>query len=75
MSHTHTPVSANYELSIIPAETHSLNCVREWERELGKPFSTIQLRSILRFTHESSICMKIQETNFKIFTLWYRTPV
>lgn len=72
MSHT---LLINYELLNTPAETHPLNCAWEWERELGKPFSTIQRQHILRFMHESSSCMKTQETNFKIFTRWYRMPV
>lgn len=72
ISHT---LSANYELLITPKGTNLLNCVQEWEQELGKPFSSIQLQHILKFTHESSICAKIQETNLKIFTRWYRTPV
>lgn len=46
-----------------------------WERELNLTFSDNQRHHILRFTHKSLIYTKIQETNYKLLTRWYRTPV
>lgn len=43
--------------------------------QFSKNFSITQQQHILRFTYKSSICAKTQETNFKILTRWYRTPV
>lgn len=47
----------------------------KWERELNCHFNTTKCQHILRFTHKSSICTKIQETNYKLLSRWYRTPV
>lgn len=33
-------LSANYELLTTPAEPHVLNCIQNWERDLGKNYST-----------------------------------
>lgn len=69
MPHT---LSANYDLLITPSEPHSLECIREWEQDLGTSFNTQKNKHVLRFKYKSSICRKMQETNFKILTRGYR---
>ena len=49
-------------------------CIQEWEQELNKTFSSEQRQRIYKRAHETSICARIQETNYKIFARWYRTP-
>lgn len=46
----------------------------KWEIELDCRFNDIKRQRILGFTHKSPICAKIQETNYKILSRWYRTP-
>lgn len=46
----------------------------KWETELDCRFNTTKRQHILRFTHKSSICARIQETNYKVLSRWYRTP-
>lgn len=45
----------------------------KWEKELNRTFSPGQRPTIIRFSLKSSICTKIQETNYKMLTRWYRT--
>lgn len=40
---------------------------------LGRTFSKAQRTNIIYFTLNSSTCTRVQETNFKIFSQWYRT--
>lgn len=68
-------LSLTYTMLITPPEGYQPLSLLGWERELNRTFSDNQRHHILRFTHKSSICTKIQETNHKLLTRWYRTPV
>ena len=67
-------LSLTHELVILPTEDHRLPCFTEWERALNRTFSEKKREKILSHTHKSSICTRVQETNYKILTGWYRTP-
>lgn len=70
---THT-LSLTYSLLNTPQEDFIPPGILKCERELNCHFNTTKRQHILKFTHKSSICAKIQETNYKIMTRWYRTP-
>lgn len=67
-------LSLTYKLLITPPGEYQTQSLTKWERELNCIFTTNKKQQILTFTHKSSICTKIQETNYKILTHWYRTP-
>lgn len=66
-------LSAVY-LLITPPEDYQLPCLSAWEIDFGHKFTARQRQNILIFTYGSSMCTKIQETNFKIVTRWDNTP-
>ena len=68
-------LSILHNILVAPQEGYQLPCITKWEQELHCTFSAKMRQQILTFTHKSSICTKIQETNYKILTRWYRTPV
>lgn len=70
---THT-LSLAYGLMNTPPSDFVPPGLLKWEMELDCRFSDIKRQRILGFTHKSSICAKIQETNYKILSRWYRTP-
>lgn len=59
---------------ISPMEDFQLPSLAKWERHLNCHLSSSKRQHILKFTHKSSLCSKIQETNYKILMRWYRTP-
>lgn len=67
-------LSKTYALLNSPSEQPDLSFLRKWEAELQWTFTKTQIQNILRFSLKSSICTKIQETNYKILTRWYYTP-
>lgn len=67
-------LSATYQLLITPLDDFRLHYIDEWERDLQCTLTTRQKQNILHFTYRSSICTKMQETNYKILTRWYNTP-
>lgn len=67
-------LSATYQLLITPLEGPRLHCIEAWERDLQCTFTPHQKQNIIHFTYRSSICTKMQETNYKILTRWYNTP-
>lgn len=67
-------LSLMYKLLITPTEDCRIPYIDKWEGDLNCHFTDTQKQHILTFTHKSSICAKIQETNYKILTRWYRTP-
>lgn len=67
-------LSLMYKLLITPTEEYRNLHIDKWEEDLSCQFTDTQKQHILTFTHKSSICAKIQETNYKILTRWYRTP-
>lgn len=67
-------LSLMYKLLITPTEDCQNPYIDKWEEDLNCQFTETQKQHILTFTHKSSICAKIQETNYKILTRWYRTP-
>lgn len=66
-------LSLTYSMLITQAEEYKLQGLTKWEKELKCQFTTSKKQHILQFTHKS-LCTKIQETNYKILTHWYRTP-
>lgn len=48
--------------------------VHKWELDLGRTFTAAQRRKIVTLALKSSVCSKIQETNYKVLTRWYLTP-
>lgn len=68
-------LSATYQLLITPPENHQIPMFGKWERDLQHTFSPRQKQNIILFTFRSSICTKMQETNFKILTRWYNAPI
>lgn len=67
-------LSITYKLLIMPPDNFQLPCLVQWEQDLNSTFSPNQCNNILCFIYKSSICKKILETNFKIWTRWYPTP-
>lgn len=67
-------LSLTYGMLIVPPGDCQLQSLTKWQRDLNCHFSTSKTQHILKFTHKSSLCTKIQETNYKILTHWYRTP-
>lgn len=59
---------------ITPPEDYQLPCLSAWEIDFRHKFTARQRQNTLIFTYGSSMCTKIQETNFKIVTRWYNTP-
>lgn len=68
-------LSLMYSLLNTPPTDYIPPGLTKWEEELECSFNHTQRQRILRFTHKSSICAKTQETNYKILSRWYRTPV
>lgn len=64
-----------YQLLNIPPDNFQLPTLEAWERDLQCTFTPKQKQNILHFTFKSSICTKTQETNYKLLTRWYNTPV
>lgn len=71
LSHT---LSLTYDMLITPPGDYQPPSLIKWERDLNCHFTTNQKQNILRFMHKSSLCTKIQKTNYKLLTRWYRTP-
>lgn len=67
-------LSVTYHLLTTPPENHQIPALGAWERDMQCTFSPRQKQNIIIFTFKSSICTKIQETNFKILSRWYNTP-
>lgn len=68
-------LSLTYSLLNTPQADFIPPGLLKWERKLNCHFNTTKRQHILRFTHKSSICAKIQETNYKLLSRWYRTPL
>lgn len=66
-------LSLMYSLLISPAEDMTLNFISKWEKDLDRTFTSAQVQRIIMFTSKSSICTKMQETNYKLLTRWYLT--
>lgn len=67
-------LSQMYTLLNTPAQTPDLPCITKWEKDLLCTFTAVQKQNMIVLSLKSSICTKIQETNFKILTRWYLTP-
>lgn len=67
-------LSATYQLLITSPENYQIPTLRTWERDMQCNFTSRQKQNILYFTFKSSICTKMQETNYKLVTRWYNTP-
>lgn len=67
-------LSKTYSLLISPPEHLHLPWLEKWEKEMNRTFTRSQQQNIVRFSLKSSICTKIQESNYKILTRWYHTP-
>lgn len=67
-------LSKMYNLLITPLEDHRLACIMKWNTGLNHTFTPGHQNNVIRFSHKSSICTRIQETNFKLLTRWYHTP-
>lgn len=67
-------LSKTYALLNTPQRQPHLPCLTKWETDLGRNFTESQKQNMIRFSFKSSLCTKIQETNFKILTRWYLTP-
>lgn len=48
--------------------------MKKWESDLAMQFTDSEKEKILYFAQKSSIATKVQETNYKILTRWYRVP-
>lgn len=58
-----------------PSEDYKPGYVLQRERELNRSFTPKQLREMNDGTLRSLVNSKTQETNYKILSRWYRTPV
>lgn len=67
-------ISQMYALLVAPQEDYVPPYIRKWEMTLDRTFTQAQHRQIVNLALKSSISTRIQETNFKIMTRWYRTP-
>lgn len=67
-------LSRMYTLLNTPMQPPSLSCITKWETDLHCTFTAVQKQNMIVLSLKSSICTKIQETNFKILTRWYLTP-
>lgn len=67
-------LSEMYKLLNSPREQPELACVLKWSTDLHHTFTDLQIQNMIELSYKSSICTKIQETNYKIFTRWYMTP-
>lgn len=67
-------LSKMYALLVKPWENFRLPFLRKWELDLSRTFSEGQSTNIIHSTFKTATCMKMQETNFKILSQWYRTP-
>lgn len=63
-----------YSLLNTPPQPPRLPCIMKWETDLQRTFTTVQKQNMISFSLKSSICTKVQETNYKILTRWYLTP-
>lgn len=67
-------LSKMYALLNNPPEQPSLPCLSKWEADLHRTFTKTQIQNMINYALKSSLCTKIQETNYKILTRWYLTP-
>lgn len=67
-------ISELYQLLGSAASKTKSVYIREWERDLGREFSEVQLAPLYHLTHSSFTESRTQETNYKILTRWYRVP-
>lgn len=67
-------LSLTYNIIITPPEDYQHPSFDKWETDLNCHLTPQKRTHILHFTHKSSICTRFQETNYKIFMRWYRTP-
>lgn len=67
-------LSKTYALLNFPSDQPQLSFLQKWEVDLNQSFTVLERQNILRFSLKSSICTKIQETNYKILTRWYYMP-
>lgn len=68
-------LSRMYKLLLNINSTTTPYFIKEWERELGGRFSTLQVKRLFKTTHTSSISSHTQEMAYKFLVRWYRTPV
>lgn len=66
-------LSKIYTLLNSHTEQLDLSFLQKWETDLQHCFTDAQKQNTIRFSLETSICMKIQESNYKILTRWYYT--
>lgn len=59
---------------VSPTTQPQLQCLSSWEKDLHCTFFSTQRQRIISLSLKSSLCTKLQETNFKILTRWYLTP-
>lgn len=67
-------LSKMYSLLNTPSPQPHLLYLERWETDLNRKFWVTQKHHTVRFAIKSSLCTKIQETNFKILSRWYLTP-
>lgn len=67
-------LSLAYNLLNTPQADYIPPGLIKWEIDLNCHFNTTKQQHILKFTHKSSICAKIQETNYKLLWRWYIAP-
>lgn len=67
-------LSQTYSMLISPTTPPQLHCLASWEKDLHCTFSPTQRQQIISLSLKSSLCTKLQETNFKLLTRWYLTP-
>lgn len=65
-------LSTSYKLLNKHNVSTGLRFFREWEIELESHCTEPQKRNMLRLVYTSSICIKIQEANYKFLSRWYR---
>lgn len=67
-------LSQTYSLLNTPKEKPQLPCLTRWEKDLNCMFSAVQKQCIITLALKTSLCIKTQETNFKLLPRWYLTP-